>query len=203
MVTCCRHLSRLQMYDEKLASEGLDISSIAVELPPQAAGGSTGHTNFLQVVARAADDNGDLKLSQNELLALQLKGDKFAKDLDVPHPKDWLTLLDVVFMGFDRAWLLGAASPGGSSGVEAARAATGVAPTMPAHQAQRPSADRGHAQPGVDNAALHKLHQLLQVGRQGYWLHCMMHCGCMLASCLYLVVCCTNEQQPGTAQPCI
>jgi hypothetical protein len=166
-----RHSERLQEYDEALAAEGLDTSSIAVELPPQAANSPT---RFLQVVARVADDNGDLKVSQNELLALQLKGGKFAKDLDVQHPTDWLTLLDVMFMGFDRKWLLGTASPGGSTGAEVAGAATSTAPAAPAHQAHRPSADGGHAQPGVDNAALHKLHQLLQVRTQGCWLHCIM-----------------------------
>ena len=63
-------------------------------------------TTFLQqVFIRLVDDNHDNYITQRELLSAQIKAASYAQDFEMDPPSDWPTMLDAIYVGFDRTSL--------------------------------------------------------------------------------------------------
>ena len=89
-------MAKLQVFDKVfrkiMASAKLDPS------------GLEGNAFLNTVLVREIDENRDGLVNQEELLTVQVKAERYAeikqkKKVAMP---DWLSLLDAIFMGFDR-----------------------------------------------------------------------------------------------------
>ncbi len=135
----------LTVYKDTLAEEGI------------VAPAGSDHAFFDLVVLPLLDDNGDGIITQNELLALQMITERFAREKDVPLPSDWPTILDTLFMGFDRA-LLQQQQAGDSTSAAASEGPAGAA----ALAAAEPAATAA-ATVAVSRAAVQELSEILKV----------------------------------------